>query len=249
MTACPQCESIDRYFDGKLAPAAATELHRHLPSCASCGARYRRQMLLEKLDPSALSPRERIARGLGIEARGRLVALPVAASALVAAAAAVMLLVVRAPPRSTDGGYAARGGLGDSSHGRVLVYEVSGRGAQPALAGPSIGSGDELAFAFENPDDKKYLMVFAVDDHDRVYWYYPSWTSADEDPASIAIEPGAARRELHEAVRQPLQSGRLVVHALFTDVPLHVRQVESALSARSWPPGAVDQSTPFEVAP
>jgi len=148
-----------------------------------------------------------------------------AGCALVLALAACLLLFFRAPEESD--GFSARGVVTPTAiDERVAIYRVPSGGA-PVRAGDTIFQGDELAFAYENPEGKPYLMIFAVDERDRVYWFHPAWTDEAADPSAIAIEPGS--HELREAVRHRFEGSRIDIHAVFLDKPLTVRQMESQL--------------------
>jgi hypothetical protein len=133
---------------------------------------------------------------------------------------------------------AVRGGEGDDrfvSRGagvvdaaQLRVYRLHEGGAAERVEGV-VHAGDELAFAYSNPDARRQLMVFAVDEAGKVYWYVPAWTDAAADPHSLAIAPGADFHEVHDAVTHELTGHHLLVHALFTDETFTVRQIETLL--------------------
>ena len=102
-------------------------------------------------------------------------------------------------------------------------------------AGSVMHAGESLAFAYANPAElgAGYLLVFGRDAGGRVYWFWPAWSDAADNPASLPIQAtpaGAPPVELTEAVRQPLPTGPLTIVGLFTPRPLHVRQVEEAVA-------------------
>ena len=204
----------------------------HLNDCESCRAYYERHLVLEQLDPRALGSEERIARALGFARGGRArfnwrLAVPVFASA--AAVLLVVTLAGRTAPWGSPDGFVARGG-GENVGARLEVYRIQ-REQQPAPLGDraAIAAHDELAFAYQNPRGKPWLLVFGVDEHDNVYWYHPAWLRADEDPRAVAIAAGAAVHELPEAVSHELRGDTLRVYGVFTEHPMTVRQVESLL--------------------
>ena len=225
-------------------------MREHLEVCEACRRRYRRHLLLAELDPAALPAKERIARGLGLSWR-KPEAFPIPASVLtLAAAAAVLLFFVQRGPSMS--GFSVRGLVQSPPASRVLVYDVR-PDAAPALAGDTVGRSDELAFAYENGAAKPRLMIFGVDEHSHVYWFFPAWTNEAEDPTAIAIETDPGRHELPEAIRHRLDGSRLDVRALFLEAPLSVRQVETLIRERPSGPlpiaGAVQSSVSFAVTP
>jgi len=248
MTPCAFTASVDRHFAGGLDPEAERALRTHLPGCEACRARYDRRLVLERLQPTAPPREDRLARALGLPPRAGARAPRSSAPWLVAAAGlavAVVLLVVGPRLSPADDGFTPRGG-GDASLAPLEIYRLR-PGAAPERVQRRIAAGDELAFAYRNPAGKKRLMVYGVDQAGRVYWYFPAWTKPEEDPLAVPIEPSATARELPAAVAQPLQPGALTLHALFTDQPLTVRQVEAALDGGA-APGA-DTEVVLEVAP
>jgi hypothetical protein len=147
--------------------------------------------------------------------------------------------------RASGGGepsdFTARGGArGDAS--RVYVYRVTAMADDgPAVESARVDEGGEiperaeLAFAYRNPEGYERLMVFAVDEAGRIYWFHPAWTHAADDPRAIAIAATGDLVELREAVRHPFAPGRLWVHTLFlregADVP-SVRAIEQLVGSQ-----------------
>jgi hypothetical protein len=93
------------------------------------------------------------------------------------------------------------------------------------------------------------MMIFGVDEGDRVYWFYPAWTDESENPMAVKTDPGRGTVALPEAIKHPFQGSKLTVHGLFLETPQTVRDVEAALRDHRLDgmPGAVDQKTTFEV--
>jgi hypothetical protein len=118
--------------------------------------------------------------------------------------------------------------------------------------GAVVRAGDGLAFSYRNPPDTRatHLLVFAVDQRGRIYWFWPAWTDAASDPQALAVPAGDAPVELAEAVRHPLPPGRLTVHALFARRPYRVREIEAAVVAQELEAlDGVLVSQPLEVLP
>jgi hypothetical protein len=252
MTTCSQEERIDRHFEGEISSESERSMREHLPGCDACRSRYERWLLLARIDPGVPPAKARIARGLGLRSHApSLVSLVIKGTAVLAAAAA-LVLVVRG--RSFDSlGFTARGGAPREAVSRVFVYDVR-PGQPPMLASTNVRRGDELAFAYENGAAKKHLMVFGVDEHRHVYWFFPAWLAKDENPVAIPIEADARRHELPEAVRHDFDGSHLEIRALFMDVPLNVRQVEAMIQADPTGPlpieeGAIENPASFVVSP
>ncbi|HEX4628098.1 MAG TPA: hypothetical protein VH137_04840, partial [Gemmatimonadales bacterium] len=197
MSGCTMDTLVERHFAGTISPHAERVLRGHLPTCSECRGFYERHLQLSRLDPAALAPEERIARGLGLRPRRRPVVALGALGLASAAAAAAMLMFLRPSPRAD--GFTARGNVAASAErsSRVFVYEVD-RDGHPAPAADSVKSGDELAFAYENGAGKRRLAVFGVDEGGQVYWFFPAWTSEASDPVAVSIEGDARRHELPE---------------------------------------------------
>jgi hypothetical protein len=246
VTPCTLRAHIDRHFEGNLSPQDERVMREHLPVCDACRKYYDRRLLLARLDPTALPGEERLARGLGLGKPRTPGVLPFAA-AIVAAAAAGLLFV---PGRSPKPDFEARGNVIEPAVSRVFVYDVP-PDASPSLAVDSVGARDELAFAYENGGNKGRLMVFGVDEHKHVYWFYPAYQRPDEDPVAIPIETDSRRHELPDAVRHHFDGSHLTIHALFLDAPVAVRQVETLLESHPTGPiplpGVIESSTSLTI--
>ncbi|AKU94398.1 hypothetical protein AKJ09_01062 [Labilithrix luteola] len=205
--------------------------------CSECRGRYGRHLLLSKLDPRAMAREERVARGLGV---GRAIkGVPGAVLGPLALAAAFVLLLSRLP--SGGDGFAARGRrpmmqtttLGPEApsptKGAVYVHRVVA-GGSPIPVTREIHRDDELVFAYENQGQKQNLMIFGVDELGHVYWYFPAWTDARDNPFSIGIDSTPGTHELREAIAHPIVGRKLEIHALFLDSPLSVREVETMIA-------------------
>ncbi|MDB4980586.1 MAG: hypothetical protein JWM82_1338, partial [Myxococcales bacterium] len=141
--------------------------------------------------------------------------------------------------------FQARGGAGASAANEpsLAIYRVPRDRENPEVLAPSetvragnlVHAGESLAFSYTNPAGVQSssaccLMVFGRDASGRVYWFWPAWNDASQDPTSVPISANAGPVELTEAVRHPLQTGPLTIVGLFTPRPLHVHEVEAALA-------------------
>jgi hypothetical protein len=221
--------SIDAHFRGATSPARERRMRAHLAGCAGCRERYERHLHLAALVPDAAAPaRERLRRGLGLDA-------PAAASrasfawwrGAAPALAALCLVVAFGLRRPSPSEPQARGGAGPASH--LLAYELApGHAARQALGAIDRGSG--LAFAYVNGARRARLLVFGVDESRRVYWYHPAWVDARENPVAVPIEGDDRLHEIPQAVTQALASKRLEIFGAFGDDTLSVRDVEAAVA-------------------
>jgi hypothetical protein len=238
---CPQRRLIDRHFSGRLGIGQENELRAHLPGCASCRDRYDRHLLYTELTGRGRSARDRIAQGLDFarkpERGWRAWPLSIATATAAAAMAVVMLQPAKRPPdgvkRQTQQStviahppeYAPRGGPPGTS-AALQIYEVPRQG-KAYLADGKISPRRELAFTYVNPRGYKKLLVFGIDDRGSVFWFYPEWTRASDNPEAVSIKPSMVPQELEAAIRHELRGHRLRVVGLFTDEALTVRDVEA----------------------
>src|SRR3977135_1418741 len=126
MKTCAQRTHVGSHFDGTISQGAERAMREHLPGCDSCRLLYRRQLLLSRLYPEALSAEALIARGLGFRPKGRRMPYAAAGLGLAGVAAAALLLVVLKSDASKDG-FSSRGGRMGASPlraSRVIVYDV-----------------------------------------------------------------------------------------------------------------------------
>jgi hypothetical protein len=93
-----------------------------------------------------------------------------------------------------------------------------------------LGAESGLAFAYANMGRKQRLMVFAVDEGRRVYWYHPAWRSPAEDPTAVAIERDDALHEIPQAVAHRFAGRRLQLFGVFLDRALSVRAMEGLVA-------------------
>jgi hypothetical protein len=214
---------VDRHFSCSLGASAERELRAHLSGCDACRERYERYLLLSRLDRSVASAEDRLARGLGLAPRRPRARWLAFVAGLAAVSAALVLM------RTPEPAYLARGGPIVDPDEALDVYRIGGDGAPRPVLDGVIHTGDELAFAYRNRRGWTHVMVFAVDQTGRVYWYHPGWTDVAASPTAVPIEAGAARHEIPDAVAHRLAPGRIWLHALFTDEMPDVRAVERGL--------------------
>lgn len=237
--------SIGRHFDGRLDPSGEASMREHLAGCADCRARYGRHLLYARLTRTGLPPQERLAHGLGLRgarraARGARPAVPAAITgAIVALAAVVLLLRARPFTRPDDGEFAARGSA-SAPVGALWVYRFV-VGGRPEAVKDGVSRADELAFAYGNAAGKKYVTIFAFDEHRHVYWYYPAWPNGAAAPMGVVpARAGPGPHELPEATRHAFDGQRIDLVTVLSDEPVNVALVEREVTANSGvPDGAI----------
>jgi hypothetical protein len=102
---------------------------------------------------------------------------------------------------------------------------------QTELVTQTIHADDGILIAYSNPGTElSYLMVFAVDVHGGIHWYYPAYEQPGQNPAAPAIQTGVLGVELGEEIRHALPVGPLRLFALFLRRPLRVEEVEGMVS-------------------
>jgi hypothetical protein len=229
--------TIADHFSGRTSPRAESAMRAHMPACTECREVYQGYLILEQLDPTAMPARQRIAHGLAllvprslrVSAWWLALAIPVATALMLAwlparTADPVQLAAGTFTARSTDLGSALRPGF--------WVYRLDAAD-QPRMVDRVINRGDELAFAYSNPGGKLYLMIFAVDDKRKVYWFHPAWPTGASPPVARPALPGPGPHELPEAIRHDLEGRHLQLYALFTDVKLDTMTIERRVRSTS----------------
>jgi len=217
--------AVAAHFTGRISVVEERALREHLQGCGDCRRFYARAHVLSSVDHAAPSARERLARGLGFRAPRRSASVLRRLAWAVPALALVAWLVPRAPAPPAPRGLATAG-----TPAALLAYRIEANGPPRALAGDAwrINGRDELAFAYSNPGGWPYLMIFAVDEHARVYWYQPTWRPNTPPPASVAARVGAGPFELPAATRHDFDGRRVILHALFARRSLGVEEIERA---------------------
>ena len=215
---------IDRHFArrpflGPLGVEAEVAMRNHLAGCPSCRDYYDRHALLAQVDPQAVPVRDRLAAALGFAAtevipRRR----PWWLVGLLPLAAALVLVVFRGrTPFESDPGFTARGARVEPG---LYAYRVAHGDAGPLLG--RMTAGDELAFAYENPTRYSHLLVVAVDERGRLFWYHPDPDVRDR-AVPIAQEPG--RHELPVAIRHEYSGDSLRILGIFCRQALGLAEV------------------------
>jgi hypothetical protein len=231
---CPMRGHVDDHFARRLKPSTERSLREHLPNCVSCKSLYERHLLLRRLDPKAAGDsQKRLGQGLGLVRPPMPVAQSMAALAAVAVLTVGVLATRTAPfePAGTEG-FTARGGSEVTAPEALRVFRVRPGVAAEAVEG-ELRAGDELAFAYQNPNGRKWLLIYGVDEHQHVYWFHPSWSNPEEDPAALKAFGGVALHELPEAISHSLDGKQLVLHGVLADERLTVKQAEALLRGRN----------------
>jgi hypothetical protein len=224
---------VDAHFAGSIRAGAERAMRGHLAECDACRGYYERHLVLAALDPQAKSAEERIGVALGLRPpRARFSAAPLAWGACaLAVALAVFLSRPRHAAMEEIAEYTARGASSLEAEPRIFAYRMEPRERIDG-ASASIGEREALAFAYTNARRYEHLLVFGVDEHRHVYWYYPAWIDAQQDPRAVAIGGGTEMRELPQAVRHDLDGSQLTIHAVFTHRDPSVKEVEALVAGQ-----------------
>ncbi|HYP97196.1 MAG TPA: hypothetical protein VER96_00895 [Polyangiaceae bacterium] len=129
----------------------------------------------------------------------------------------------------------------------VHAYRVHAGKSEPLAE--SLARGDGLLFSYTNLGGAplQNLMIFAVDSNHEVHWFHPAYEREGENPSSIVIDRDAAQTPLAELIQDEYPTGALSIHALFSNRPLHVLEVEAWLKddprvrLEEKEPGSVEQ--------
>jgi hypothetical protein len=242
---------LEGHFSGASSTRSDRRLFGHLKSCAACRDEYRTLAMLEALEvDGAERAQSRMRRSLFEPAPRR--ALVGGGFVVAFASLALVISLGRAPsPFHSNGfaskglaasGFAARGSVPgyDAPMPSLAIYRVPrerGNEAVPAVAetqraGNVLHAGESLAFSYVNPASVGAccVMVFARDAAGHVFWFWPAWENAGDDPQSLPIAASGSPVELTQAVRHELLPGPLTIVGLFTPKPLHVHEVEGAIA-------------------
>jgi len=246
VNADPSCSftaSIDTYFERGLSPESAHALYGHIPTCAGCRRRYDRRLVLASLLPGSMGPKARLRTSLDVPSVPRTAPRWWATAAAALAVAACLALFARS--RSHDDASFHERGATRTSGPRLEVYRLNG--PSPRYVTDIVANREELAFAYTNPTAKKRLLVFAVDEHRHVYWYYPAWTVPDERPIAVPIVATRESVELKEGVKHDFDAQLLRLYGVFTDEPMTTTEVEDKLAAMPVLPPRLDWAGTLET--
>lgn len=241
---------IDLHFAARTSPSGEAIMRSHLPRCARCRNYYDRWLLLSTLDPQGKSAQQRMMLALGLVRPEVSGARPIVVSAL---CAVVLSLIFFAPGSRPAADFTPRGAA-PATAPELAVYRIHPTEPLPAQGG-RVHAHDELAFSYTNPTGFRYLLLFGVDEYRNVYWYYPAWTNAADNPVGIDLSAGSVPRELTQAIRHDLAGRTLTLHALFLSENASVRTIESRVRSMVSPgdtlaiPGAHEQRIRLSVEP
>jgi hypothetical protein len=226
-------DELERYLEGELTVSRTKEVEAQLASDPLSAARLEEVTALREQMADApaelfdvdLAATVEGALERGEQPRARRSRTPfVAAGAAVLALAASVVILVQPPDdsRAKSGG----GARADRWAG-IVAHGPDGARVQEGFA-----RDDALGFSFTNAGPRPYshLAVFAVDERGAVFWYYPAWLRAEDNPRSILAKAGT-EVPLPEKVKHAFEPGPLVVYGLFTREPVSVRDVEAHVKA------------------
>jgi hypothetical protein len=248
----PDVRSLAAYLEGEVTASEAAALEAQL---AERPAARRRLAELREMGAAlgqpvpeleAIDLAARVGRAIRSPAPIPRRRTPVWAGLLALGAAGAAAAILVGSPRHDE--FLARSAAAGSTDGErwagVQAYRVGEAAGAPRPLGEQMAAGDALVFSYTNlgPRPFAYLMIFAVDARGEVRWFQPAYETPGSDPPSIGVAAGQAEAPLGEVVRHDFAPGPLVIYAVFSRQPLHVRQVEAVVGgARGAPAGL-----PFE---
>jgi hypothetical protein len=230
-------KAIDAHFKGRGNAASHALFMAHLPSCKKCHGYFERRQMLADVDPAALTAEQRIGASIGIvpAPKSRAVGVP----AFFTAAAMAMGALVIWPNMNTSSEFQSRG-AGDKttvvSPSEEVFVHIMGAKDEPVLLQDEMKASAEIAFSYRNKGAFTHLMIYGVDEKNEVYWYYPSWTDPEKNPAAIRVLSNQEVNPLENAVAHEYRGKRLRLYSLFLkkkDATLTVQQLEAHLKTRA----------------
>jgi hypothetical protein len=246
---CSMRSSIDRYFAGELDEHARQQLGKHLSVCEECRAYYEGTELV--VQPVPRNIRSMIGSAIFllfvVGGIGLLFLLPEEPPETEAQIIEVERYL-QAQDRDRE-----KEAVRQKSPARLWVYRRAPVG-QPMPIENELKPDDELSFKYENASGWEYLLVFAVDEHDRMYWYYPGWGDEETNPAAVAIAPKDKPTELPPTVNHRFEGTWITLYAIFTHRVLTVRDIEALLKGEREPgspvvPDSFEQTFLIRVTP
>lgn len=135
------------------------------------------------------------------------------------------------PPK---GEFLARGIVSNEPESWTSISVFRRIGEEYQLVDSNFIAEDYLAFSYINGADStaRFLMIFAVDKNNNVFWYYPTHDDPKRVPCSVAIESTGEVVRLPDEIRHSFSAGPLRMWALFSPEPLCVDQIEALFQLR-----------------
>ena len=228
---CPAEEALSAWVDGQGDQA----LSQHVRSCAACAKQVEqlravvRELAQLELAREAPAFTSAVQAKLGARPAKRPFVPLFAAGAVLAACLAVLGVWPQ------QQGFEARGG-GDATGSR-LGFEVyvhqKGRAAARLAEAQRVSTSTGYSFVVLNRShQQQYLMLFALDAHKDVHWFYPAFVDPKSDPSSLLVPAAPEVRALPEGITpERAAAGPVRFVALFTAAPLRVAEIEARVRA------------------
>lgn len=251
---CIDINEVTAFMEGQLSPEEEAAASVHFERCSSCAALlHELTTLTGRLAPSTgefddpdLANDVMMLIRLGQAKQDRLAdTAPGSTSrlwipgAVVLLAASVAIVIAwpglfgGAPLDRNDSPsqFQARGGSGETESRWISIKIFRTVNSDFVRVEDSISSNDSLAFAYMNRAKSrlKYLMIFAVDEEGRFFWYYPENNKRDERAMSIPIEQTDSAIQLPDSVSHDLTPGGLKLMALFSAETIEAAAVEQVV--------------------
>src|SRR5262249_34764225 len=164
----------------------------------------------------ATGRQQRMAAGLGLcgvhRWRYQAYALGLGAAAicvwLVLARSETVRLIGPASPVTGRGepAWASRGAMVTRERPQLTAYRVT-RDSRTEPLEDEIDRAEELTFGYANPSGRHRVLIFGVDEHRHVFWYFPSWQRRQVEAWSLhglPVKTGSEIVALPEAISHQL---------------------------------------------
>jgi len=259
---CAQPKDVVRYLEGDLTEEHAAALGAHFQRCEACSRMLKKITNIgDKLSPDP-DEFDRVDVTDNVLALIRLDrAHPKATKSGLfpgwyfwkwagAFGAAVLLIAIIIPlwlpksaPQEDRPIYLARGQSSTKTDQWVSIHVFRKTPWGYQLVEDRVTWQDKLAFAYQNRAEAEYdyLMILALDAKGQIFWYYPAYQDESENPQSISILRDEEPVSLPDEVQHDLHPGALRVFAIFSKIPLRVKQVEQQLLGDLDQVGSIDE--------
>jgi hypothetical protein len=238
---CPSLERLLAWMEGEVTLADDRGLRTHVTECARCAAEVRRlralMVDLSRLPSTAPAPnfvRDIEATLTQQPRRGRRppsVLLGATAAALCAIAIGIVRFEVTQP--NSAGTFVARGSTPQRNArlGFEIYAHEPGRPAFRIREGQRLHTDTGYTFvAINRTRAAQYVMLFALDAHNEVHWFYPAFLDPATDPSARLLPAQPQVQPFPDGVTlDDPAPGLICFVGLFSKLPVRVSTVEALL--------------------
>jgi hypothetical protein len=252
---CVSKKDVILYLEGQLSPEKTAALKEHFAHCNSCASLHEQLVSITQYiapdDDEFKMPQlaenvmtlvrlgqgrpEKVFSGSSFWSTIWLQRLwmPIAACLLVAIIIPLWLIVDREPRPIDSVEFVARGSTAEKLDSWVSIRVFRKTPSDYQLIRDGLTVDDVLAFAYDNRSGTSldFLMIFAVDQSGRIFWYYPAFLDESENPKSIKIaDTIRTPKMLPDEVQHGYQPGLLRMFAVFSSEALDVKRIEEIVA-------------------